>query len=229
MSEEGKRIALEDRFSHKKLREALVTELAGKGITDKSVLAAIGEVPRHYFLDSAFDKIAYEDRAFPIAAGQTISHPYTVAYQTQLLKVKPGDRILEIGTGSMYQTAILAKLGAEVFTVERQRGLVSNTKQFKKLVPDLSPQVRFFFGDGFKGIPNMPPFDKIIITAAAPKVPEKLWEQLKVKGIMVIPVDETETEQRMLRLTKKKDGLAKTESFEIFSFVPMLKGKDQDS
>ena len=225
---EGKRVALIDGYIHIKLREALVLELAGKGITDNAVLAAIGKIPRHFFLDSAFDKIAYEDRAFPIASGQTISHPFTVAYQTELLKVKPGDRILEIGTGSMYQTAILAELGAEVFTVERQRGLVSKTKQFKKLMPHLSPKVRFFFGDGFNGIPDLSPFDKIIITAAAPKVPEKLWDQLKVKGIMVIPVDETETEQRMLRLTKKKDGLAKTESFDIFSFVPMLKGRDQN-
>jgi protein-L-isoaspartate(D-aspartate) O-methyltransferase len=209
------------------LRNQLVALLKEKGITDEKVLEAIRAIPRHYFLDSAFSKIAYEDRAFPIDADQTISQPYTVAFQSQLLKIKKGDKVLEIGTGSMYQTAILAALGAKVYTIERQKLLFEKTTAFKNVFGDEFPDVYFSFGDGFEGLPEFAPFDKIIITAAAPKVPEKLWEQLKVKGIMVIPLDESENAQRMLRLTKKKDGLAKRESFEQFSFVPMLQGKTQ--
>ena len=225
--EKPKRIDLEDRYLHKKLREQLVAELRTKGITDEAVLSAIGLIPRHYFLDSAFDKIAYEDRAFSIAADQTISQPYTVAFQSQLLKIKKGDKVLEIGTGSIYQTAILSALGAKVYTIERQEALYKKTQKLNSMIAELLPNVYFFYGDGFEGLPEFAPFDKIIITAAAPKVPEKLWEQLKVKGIMVIPLDESENAQRMLRLTKKKDGLAKRESFEQFSFVPMLQGKSQ--
>lgn len=215
---------LEDRYLHKKLREQLVEELKGKGIVDQAVLDAIGKTPRHYFLDMAFDKIAYEDRAFPIEANQTISQPYTVAFQTQLLQIKKGDKVLEIGTGSMYQTAILAALGAHVYTIERQQALVDKTSQFKVLTENQYENVFFFYGDGL-GLPTLAPFDKIIITAAAPNVPEKLWEQLKVKGIMVIPVNETETTQRMFRLTKTSNGMAKKETFEEFSFVPMLSGR----
>jgi protein-L-isoaspartate(D-aspartate) O-methyltransferase len=214
----------DDAFLHKGLRDKLVQQLKEKGIEDENVLNAIKLIPRHFFLDSAFDKIAYEDRAFPIDANQTISQPYTVAYQTQLLKLKKGDKVLEIGTGSMYQTTILAALGAHVYTIERQEELAAKTSLYA--YKDQYPNVHFFFGDGFLGLPPYAPFDKIIITAAAPNVPEKLWEQLKVKGIMVIPVDESDGVQRMLRLTKKKDGMAKKESFEAFSFVPMLKGKD---
>jgi protein-L-isoaspartate(D-aspartate) O-methyltransferase len=214
----------DDAFLHKGLRDKLVQQLKEKGIVDENVLNAIKLIPRHFFLDSAFDKIAYEDRAFPIDANQTISQPYTVAYQTQLLKLKKGDKVLEIGTGSMYQTTILAALGAHVYTIERQEELAAKTSLYA--YKDQYPNVHFFFGDGFLGLPQYAPFDKIIITAAAPNVPEKLWEQLKVKGIMVIPVDESDGVQRMLRLTKKKDGMAKKESFEEFSFVPMLKGKD---
>ena len=213
-----------DEFLHKGLRNKLVIQLREKGIKDENVLEAIGKIPRHFFLDSAFDKIAYEDRAFPIDADQTISQPYTVAYQSELLKIKKGDKVLEIGTGSMYQTTILAALGAKVYTIERQQALASKTKSF--IFREQFPEVFFFFGDGFLGLPNEAPFDKIIITAAAPNVPEKLWEQLKVRGIMVIPVDESDGVQRMLRLTKKKDGMAKKESFEAFSFVPMLGGKE---
>jgi protein-L-isoaspartate(D-aspartate) O-methyltransferase len=217
----------EDGYIHKGLRKQLVGLLREKGITDESVLSAIDLVPRHYFLDSAFAKIAYEDRAFPIDADQTISQPYTVAFQSQLLKIKKGDKVLEIGTGSMYQTAILAALGANVYTIERQKALFDKTTAFNKVFGDTFPNIHFSYGDGFEGLPQFAPFDKIIITAAAPKVPEKLWEQLKVKGMMVIPVDESATVQRMLRLTKKKDGLAKRESFEEFSFVPMLQGRSQ--
>jgi protein-L-isoaspartate(D-aspartate) O-methyltransferase len=179
-----------DEFLHKGLRNKLVIQLREKGIQDENVLAAIGAVPRHFFLDSAFDKIAYEDRAFPIDADQTISQPYTVAYQTELLKIKKGDKVLEIGTGSMYQTTILAALGAKVYTIERQQALASKTKCF--IFREQYPDVFFFFGDGFLGLPNEAPFDIIIITAAAPNVPEKLWEQLKVRGIMVSPVDESD-------------------------------------
>lgn len=217
----------EDAYFLKGLRKQLVMQLKEKGITDVKVLSAIDAIPRHYFLDAAFNRIAYEDRAFPIDANQTISQPYTVAFQTELLKIKKGDKVLEIGTGSMYQTAILAALGAKVFTIERQKALFDQTPQFAKVFGDQFPDVQFFYGDGFEGLPHLAPFDKIIITAAAPNVPVPLWDQLKVRGIMVIPVDESETVQRMLRLTKKKDGMAKRESFDEFSFVPMLQGKSQ--
>ncbi len=216
---------LEDAYLHKGLRNQLVNLLKEKGITDTAVLNAIGSIPRHFFLDSAFDRIAYEDRAFPIAADQTISQPYTVAYQTQLLDIKPGDKVLEIGTGSMYQTTVLAQMGAKVFTIERQKQLFEQTAKY--IFKEKYPDIYFHFGDGFEGLPALAPFDKILITAAAPSIPPKLWEQLKVGGKMVIPVDESNTTQRMLRLTKKKDGKEKRESFDEFSFVPMLEGKTQ--
>ena len=216
---------LEDAYLHKGLRNQLVNLLKEKGITDTAVLDAIGSIPRHFFLDSAFDRIAYEDRAFPIAADQTISQPYTVAYQTQLLQIKSGDKVLEIGTGSMYQTTVLAQMGAKVFTIERQKQLFDQTAKY--IFKEKYPDIYFHFGDGFEGLPTLAPFDKILITAAAPSIPPKLWEQLKVGGKMVIPVDESDTTQRMLRLTKKKDGKEKRESFDEFSFVPMLEGKTQ--
>lgn len=196
--------------------------LREKGITDEAVLSAMNNIPRHFFLDSAFDEIAYEDRAFPISEGQTISHPYTVAYQTQLLQVKPFDKILEIGTGSIYQASVLAEMGAQVFTIERQKVLFEKTKQF--VLKQKYPQIKFFYGDGYEGLPTFAPFDKVIITAAAPFVPPKLIEQLKMGGKMVIPVDEAEY-QRMLRLTRTDDGIQE-EAFENFSFVPMLSGKN---
>ena len=214
-----------DTYQHKGLRRQLINILKEKGITDESVLNAIDAIPRHFFLDSAFDKIAYEDRAFPIGEGQTISQPYTVAYQTQLLQIKKGDKVLEIGTGSMYQTTILAAVGAKVYTSERQKQLFEQTPTY--LFKKQYPNIEFHFGDGFEGLPLLAPFDKILITAAAPKIPEKLWEQLKVSGKMVIPLDESEAAQRMLRLTKKRDGSVKREAFDTFSFVPMLEGKTQ--
>jgi protein-L-isoaspartate(D-aspartate) O-methyltransferase len=212
----------EDSYQHKGLRKKLVDLLREKGITDESVLNAINTIPRHFFLDSAFDKIAYEDRAFPIGESQTISQPYTVAYQTQLLQVKRSEKVLEIGTGSIYQTTILAELGARVFTIERQKKLFDQQKDFyfKKKYPN----IKFFFGDGFEGLPTYGPFDKVIITAAAPFIPPKLIQQLKPGGMMVIPVDEGET-QRMLRITKLANGSTSEEAFEQFSFVPMLTGK----
>ncbi len=212
-----------DSYQHKGLRKKLVDLLIEKGITDEAVLAAINAIPRHFFLDSAFDKIAYEDRAFPIGEGQTISQPYTVAYQTQLLQIKKMDKVLEIGTGSIYQATVLAEIGARVYTIERQKKLFEAQKNY--FFKSKYPNIKFYFGDGFEGLPTFAPFDKVIITAAAPFIPPKLVEQLKVGGMMVIPVDEGDA-QRMLRLTKQSDGSMKEESFEQFSFVPMLTGKN---
>jgi protein-L-isoaspartate(D-aspartate) O-methyltransferase len=212
----------EDTYRHKGLRKKLVDLLREKGITDENVLNAINNIPRHYFMDSALDNIAYEDRAFPISDGQTISQPYTVAYQSQLLQLKPGDKVLEIGTGSIFQATVLAELGAKVFTIERQKNLFEKTKQF--IFKTKYPQLKFFYGDGFEGLPTYAPFDKVIITAAAPFIPPKLIQQLKPGGLMVIPVDAGEY-QRMLRVTKKADGSYSEEIFDNFSFVPMLSGK----
>jgi protein-L-isoaspartate(D-aspartate) O-methyltransferase len=212
----------EDSYRHKGLRKKLMDVLRGKGITDETVLAAMNNIPRHFFLDSAFDEIAYEDRAFPISEGQTISQPYTVAYQTQLLQVKPFDKILEIGTGSIYQATVLAEMGAKVFTIERQKVLFEKTKTY--IFKTKYPNLKFFFGDGYEGLPTFAPFDKVIITAAAPFIPPKLIGQLKPGGKMIIPVDEGE-HQRMLRITKNADGSTSEEAFDNFSFVPMLKGK----
>ncbi|CAN5543881.1 protein-L-isoaspartate(D-aspartate) O-methyltransferase [soil metagenome] len=212
----------EDSYRHKGLRKKLMDVLRGKGITDETVLAAMNNIPRHFFLDSAFDEIAYEDRAFSISEGQTISQPYTVAYQTQLLQVKPFDKILEIGTGSIYQATVLAEMGAKVFTIERQKVLFEKTKTY--IFKTKYPNLKFFFGDGYEGLPTFAPFDKVIITAAAPFIPPKLIDQLKPGGKMIIPVDEGE-HQRMLRITKNADGSTSEEAFDNFSFVPMLKGK----
>lgn len=213
----------EDTYRHKGLRKKLVEQLRTKGITDEEVLNAINSIPRHYFLDTAFDEIAYEDRAFPISEGQTISQPYTVAYQTQLLEMKPYDKVLEIGTGSAYQACVLAELNAQVFTIERQKKLFDFNKVSFPFLKKYS-NIKFFYGDGFEGLPTYAPFDKVIITAAAPFVPPKLIMQLKVGGKMIIPVDEGDA-QRMKRLTKLADGSFTEELFDSFSFVPMLGGK----
>jgi len=212
----------EDTYRHKGLRKKLVDSIRDKGITDENVLNAMMNIPRHFFLDTALQDIAYEDRAFPIAEGQTISQPYTVAYQTQLLQVKQYDKVLEIGTGSVYQATVLAEMGAQVFTIERQKKLYEKNKNF--IFRSKYPNIKFFYGDGFEGLPTYAQFDKIIITAAAPLIPPKLVEQLKAGGKMVIPVD-AGAYQRMLRITKKEDGSYDEEAFENFSFVPMLKGK----
>lgn len=212
-----------DSYQHKGLRKRLVDLLRTKGITDEQVLDAINAIPRHFFLDSAFDLRAYEDKAFPIAADQTISQPYTVAYQTQLLQIKKSEKVLEIGTGSVYQSTVLAELGARVYTIERQKKLFDEQKNYA--FKNKYPNIKFFYGDGFEGLPSFMPFDKIIITAAAPFIPPKLIEQLKPGGMMVIPLDEGEI-QRMVRITKNVDGTLKEESFEAFSFVPMLTGKN---
>lgn len=213
----------EDSYQHKGLRKKLMDLLREKGITDENVLQAMNNIPRHYFLDSAFDKIAYEDRAFPISEGQTISQPYTVAYQTQLLQVKPNEKILEIGTGSIYQATVLAEMGARVFTIERQKKLFEKTKQF--VLKSQYPNIKFFYGDGYEGLPTYAPFDKVIITAAAPDIPQKLIDQLKIGGMMVIPVGAGDVQQ-MKRITKLDNGVLKEEVFDRFSFVPMLGGKE---
>jgi protein-L-isoaspartate(D-aspartate) O-methyltransferase len=213
----------EDTYRHKGLRKKLVDGIRSKGITDENVLKAINNIPRHFFLDSAFDEVAYEDKAFPIAEGQTISQPYTVAYQSQLLEIKSFDKVLEIGTGSAYQACVLAEMGAQVYTIERQRKLFDENKQFPYLRK--YPNIKFFYGDGYEGLPTYALFDKVIVTAAAPLVPPKLIEQLKPGGMMVIPVGAGDV-QRMMRITKLQGGAIKEEVFDNFSFVPMLEGKN---
>jgi len=216
--------ATEDTYRHKGLRKKLVDLVQSKGVTDEKVLAAIGKVPRHFFLDSAFDEVAYEDRAFPIAEKQTISQPYTVAYQTQLLEVKPFMKVLEIGTGSAYQATVLAELGVQVFTIERQKKLYEANKKFDFLKK--YPNIKMFYGDGYEGLPTYAPFDRVLITAAAPEVPRKLLEQLKIGGMMVIPVGSGDV-QTMKRITKEGGGRYSEEVFDRFSFVPMLSGKNE--
>jgi protein-L-isoaspartate(D-aspartate) O-methyltransferase len=212
----------EDTYRHKGLRKKLADQIRDKGITDEKVLNAIQTIPRHYFLDSAFDDVAYVDRAFPIAEGQTISQPYTVAYQTQLLEVRSFEKVLEIGTGSAYQAVILAQMGAQVYTIERQKKLFEQNKFFDYLKK--FPSIKSFYGDGYEGLPSFAPFDKILVTAAAPEIPEKLIEQLKIGGMMVLPLGPGEIQQ-MMRVTKLANAALKEEVFDNFSFVPMLEGK----
>jgi protein-L-isoaspartate(D-aspartate) O-methyltransferase len=214
---------LSDSYRHKGLRKQLVELIRNKGINDERVLQAILEIPRHYFIDSAFDQIAYEDRAFPIAEGQTISQPYTVAYQSQLLDVQSHEKVLEVGTGSGYQACVLAIMGAQVYTIERQKQLYDQNKQFNFLRN--YPAIRYFYGDGYQGLPTYAPFDKIIVTAAAPAIPDKLVDQLKPGGKMVIPVGEGKIQQ-MMRINKDASGQIHEEIFDDFSFVPMLQGKN---
>jgi len=212
----------EDSYRHKGLRKKLVDGIRIKGISDETVLNAIERIPRHFFLDSAFDEKAYEDKAFPIGEGQTISQPYTVAYQSQLLEVKKFEKVLEIGTGSAYQAVVLAEMGAQVYTIERQKKLFDLNKQFAFLKK--YPNIKFFYGDGYEGLPTYAPFDKILITAAAPEIPERLIEQLKVGGMMVLPLGSGEVQQ-MMRITKIDHTVLKEEVFDHFSFVPMLGGR----
>jgi protein-L-isoaspartate(D-aspartate) O-methyltransferase len=212
----------EDTYRHKGLRKKLIDTIKEKGITDENVLDAMMKIPRHFFLDTAWEHIAYQDRAFPIGEDQTISQPYTVAYQTQLLQVKPYQRILEIGTGSSYQAIVLAEMGAAVFTIERQKKLFEKNKLFELRKKYLN--IKYFYGDGFEGLPTFGPFDRVLITAAAPFIPPKLLEQLKPGGKMVIPIDEKKY-QKMTRITKSEDGTFEEEYFDDFSFVPMLKGR----
>ncbi len=214
-------LKLEDTYLHKGKRKALVAELRKKGIQNEAVLEAINTLPRHFFFDTALISHAYEDKAFPIGEGQTISQPYTVAFQSSLLEVAPGDKILEIGTGSGYQACILHLLGAEVFSIEYQKKLFEHTHRF---LQRLGVQLHLFFGDGTGGVPAHAPYDKIIVTAGAPVVPEALIKQLKIGGILVIPVGDR-SKQAMVKITKKSATEIQREEFEGFAFVPLL-GKE---
>jgi len=213
-------VQLEDTFRHQGMRRKLVAEIKLKGITDEGVLEAIGSIPRHLFMDNSFIQFAYIDKAFPIAAGQTISQPYTVAFQTESLQIKKFDKVLEVGTGSGYQSAVLCRMGATVFTIERQKALFDFAR---KLLPTLGFRPQFFYGDGYLGLPTYGPFDKIIVTAGATFVPEPLKQQLKIGGIMVIPVGNNK-----LQIMKIITRVSETEYTEDdrggFVFVPLLGG-----
>ncbi|MBN2480518.1 MAG: protein-L-isoaspartate(D-aspartate) O-methyltransferase [Bacteroidales bacterium] len=215
-------VKVEDGYRHKGLRKKLIDEIRQKGITDERVLSAMNMVPRHAFMDSGFINFAYKDQAFPIGSGQTISQPYTVAFQTQLLSVDPLNRVLEIGTGSGYQAAILAEMGAKVYTVERQKDLYLKSQT---LLTRLNYRVNFFYGDGNLGLPTYGPFDRILITAAAPEIPENLLEQLKVGGRMVLPFGKGSS-QVMTLIEKTGDNKTEKSEHGLFVFVPMLKGKE---
>ena len=213
---------MKDTFKHKGLRQQLVNILVDKGIKNQAVLDAIGSIPRHLFIDSSFLEHAYQDKAFPIGANQTISQPYTVAFQSELLEVKSGDKILEIGTGSGYQTAVLCVLGAHVYSIERQLELFKKTSQFLPKIGYVAK--RLIFGDGYKGLKEEAPFDSIIVTAGAPFVPKPLLAQLKVGGRLVIPVGD---EDQIMTLYIRK-GSKEFEKHELgnFKFVPLLENKN---
>jgi protein-L-isoaspartate(D-aspartate) O-methyltransferase len=211
-----------DSYKHKGLRKLLIKTLREKGIRSEEVLAAIERVPRHFFMEEAFLKFAYEDNAFPIAAGQTISQPYTVAYQTQLLDVQKDEKILEIGTGSGYQSCVLLELGARVFTIERQKELYDKAKTF---LPSIGYFPKLYYGDGYKGLPSFAPFDKILVTAGAPFIPEDLIKQLKIGGILVIPVGSGKI-QVMTTVIKKSETEIEKIELDRFSFVPLLENRN---
>jgi protein-L-isoaspartate(D-aspartate) O-methyltransferase len=208
---------LEDNYKQRGLRNKLVKTLQKKGISDPRVLDAIGKVPRHFFFENALLEHAYQDKAFPIGEGQTISQPYTVAFQTEKLEIRPGDKILEIGTGSGYQACILIEMGAKVYTIEYNRTLYENTRNF---LPSIGYRPYFFYGDGSKGLPAKAPFHKIIVTAGAPVIPAALTDQLAEGGILIIPVGDRE-KQTMVRIKKEDNKLFK-EEFSNFAFVPLL-------
>ena len=210
-----------DSYRHKGLRQQMIGLLAAKGINNERVLSAMNTVPRHLFLDSAFEEQAYMDKALPIASGQTISHPFTVAFQTQLLDPQPTDKILEIGTGSGYQASVLSHLCARLYTIERHEALYVETA--KKLNALGYRQIRSLYGDGYKGSPRFAPFDKILVTAGAQMIPQDLLEQLRVGGLLVIPKGPSHTQQ-MLKVIKEGPQKFKTESHGAFNFVPFLEG-----
>ncbi len=210
-----------DSYRHKGMRKKLVEEVREKGIKDERVLEALEAVPRHFFLDSSFVEIAYQDKPFPIGSGQTISQPYTVAYQTELLKVEKGCKVLEVGTGSGYQACILEEMGARVFSVERHYSLYNKTKAF---LAEMNYKIKVFYGDGYQGLPAFAPFDRIVVTAAAPYLPKPFLEQLNPGGIIVIPIGKGDT-QVMKRITKIDDAHTEEEQFGFFRFVPMLGSK----
>ncbi len=212
-----------DSYRHKGLRKRLAEEIANKGIRDSRVLEAIGKIPRHFFLDTAFEEHAYENKAFPIGSGQTISHPYTVAFQSELLEVEKGHKVLEIGTGSGYQTTVLLELGAKVFSIERQKELFDRTKLILK---KMNYNAKLYYGDGYKGIPTWAPYDSIIVTCGAPFIPEDLLGQLKVGGKLVIPVGDGK--QIMTLITRVTETEFTKKTFGDFMFVPMLEKKARD-
>ncbi|MBN2637052.1 MAG: protein-L-isoaspartate(D-aspartate) O-methyltransferase [Prolixibacteraceae bacterium] len=213
-------MVINDTLRHQGMRKKLVEGLKIKGIRNVSVLEAIGKVPRHLFMESTFLKFAYKDQAFPIGAGQTISQPLTVAIQTNLLQVEKGDKVLEIGTGSGYQAAVLLEMGAKVFTIERQKELYDKVHKF---LPEIGYFPACFFGDGYKGLPNFAPFNKIIVTAGAPSVPEDLKNQLAINGRMVIPVG-NDNRQVMTVIVRLSENEFRNEKHGDFVFVPLLKG-----
>ena len=211
-----------ENYRHKGLRKKLIEEVRNKGIRNEEVLDAMGRVPRHLFMDSSFINFSYTDKAFPIAAGQTISQPYTVAFQTELLEVSRHLKVLEVGTGSGYQTAVLPELGARVYTIERQRQLFLEAQ--KTLAP-LNYKPIFFYGDGYEGVPSYAPFDRILVTAAAREIPQTLLNQLAIGGILVVP-EGGQSGQKMIKVVREsKDSFQRSEHG-YFSFVPMLKGKN---
>ncbi len=210
-----------DSYKHQGLRSNLVKEIRKKGIVDEKVLAAIGRVPRHLFMDSSFIKFAYQDNAFPISSGQTISQPYTVAFQTQLLNVEEGMKVLEVGTGSGYQAAVLMELGVRVFTIERIRSLFLESQV---RLNNIGYSGHFLFGDGYEGNASYGPYDRILVTAGARELPEKLKEQLKIGGILVVPVGSSD-HQEMIRCVRTGINEFETTTHGGFMFVPMLKGK----
>jgi protein-L-isoaspartate(D-aspartate) O-methyltransferase len=211
---------VEDTYRHQGMRRKLIADLRERGIRDERVLAAMGEIPRHFFLDKAFEEWAYQDKPFPIGAGQTISQPYTVAFMTELLEVRKRDKVLEIGTGSGYQAAVLAALGARVFSVERHKALYVAAKALLEKM-ELG-RIRLFLRDGYKGLPEFAPFDRIIVTAGAPQIPEALKAQLSIGGILVIPVGEDY--QTMLKVTRRAEAEFVEEEKGVFRFVPFLGG-----
>ena len=213
---------MQDTFKHQGLRRKLVEIIRENGIKDEKVLSAVGKIPRHLFMDNAFIHFAYEDKAFPIGAEQTISQPYTVAFQTQLLDIRPYEKVLEIGTGSGYQAAVLVALEASVFTIERQRELFQKTKDF---LPKIGYKCQFYYGDGYKGLPKFAPFDKIIVTCGASEIPIELINQLKIGGKLVAPIGNGETQEMQL-LEKVTEKGEKVTTHGKFSFVPMLSNKN---
>jgi protein-L-isoaspartate(D-aspartate) O-methyltransferase len=219
-----KEVEINDTYRHQGLRKQLIENLRDRNIRDERVLAAIGNVPRHLFMDSSFVEYAYQDKAFPISSGQTISQPYTVAVQTELLQVQKEMKVLEVGTGSGYQACILNEMGAKVYSVERQFNLYKKVKQFFE---KYGYNIKVFYKDGYEGLPTYAPFERIIITAAVPEIPESLKQQLKVGGILVAPVGKA-GHQVMTRIIKESEEQFREESHGGFVFVPMLPGKAED-
>ncbi len=211
-------VVMEDSYKAKGLRKSLVKTVREKGISDERILDSLMKIPRHFFFDRAFLEHAYQDKAFPIGEGQTISQPYTVAFQTEKLDIKPGDKVLEIGTGSGYQACVLMELGAEVHTIEYNKVLFDRTRKF---LPKMGYKPYFYQGDGSQGLPEKAPYDKILVTAGAPSIPKKLVEQLKIGGKLIIPVGNNEM-QKMILITKVSANKLSKKEFNYFSFVPLL-------